>query len=183
MEIVQHNTVIRKVRKTQHENPEFGHTRVTFFLKPAKKYISIKGRGETQKTINFGGKLSFILSVLFTERLQSQLHIFSLLLPIITPQPCALNAEFQHFILRFNKNFLTLRIPLKEGIGGEKRPKDRVKSLWYLLLQTPNPVTYYLQALLHPKHTVQAIFTAVTNLILITPTAFLLVKEIIKWYL
>jgi hypothetical protein len=38
---------------------------------------------------------------------------------MITLEPCALNAEFQHFIPRFNKNFLTLQIPLKEGIGGE----------------------------------------------------------------
>jgi hypothetical protein len=45
---------------------------------------------------------------------------------IITLEPCALNAEFQHFILRFNKNFLSLLIPLKEGIVGERRPKDRV---------------------------------------------------------
>jgi hypothetical protein len=38
---------------------------------------------------------------------------------IITLKPCALNAEFQHFILRFNKISLgTLQIPLKEGIGG-----------------------------------------------------------------
>jgi hypothetical protein len=33
-------------------------------------------------------------------------------------EPCALNAEFQHFIPRFNKNFLTLRTSLKAGIGG-----------------------------------------------------------------
>jgi hypothetical protein len=44
---------------------------------------------------------------------------------LITLQPCALNAEFQHFILRFNKNFLTFGIPLKEGIVGESRPKGR----------------------------------------------------------
>jgi hypothetical protein len=43
-------------------------------------------------------------------------------------EPCALNAEFQHFIPRFNKNFLTLQTSLKEGIGGENRPKDRVKT-------------------------------------------------------
>ncbi len=40
---------------------------------------------------------------------------------IITLKPCALNAEFEHFILRFNKISLgTLQIPLKEGIGGER---------------------------------------------------------------
>jgi hypothetical protein len=37
-----YNRVIRKVRKTQHQNPEFGHTRVRFKKKPAKKYISIQ---------------------------------------------------------------------------------------------------------------------------------------------
>jgi hypothetical protein len=37
--------------------------------------------------------------------------------------------NFQHFIPRFDKNFLTLWTSLKEeGIGGENRPKDRVKT-------------------------------------------------------
>jgi hypothetical protein len=36
-------------------------------------------------------------------------------------KPCALNAEFQHFIPRFNKNFLTLGTSLKEGDRGVKR--------------------------------------------------------------
>jgi hypothetical protein len=35
-------------------------------------------------------------------------------------EPCTLNAEFQHFIPRFNKNYLTLQTSLKEGIGGWK---------------------------------------------------------------
>jgi len=55
-----------------------------FLKKPAKKYINIQeggeGGGETQKTINFGSKLSFILYFLFPERLHYGLHIFSLLL-------------------------------------------------------------------------------------------------------
>jgi hypothetical protein len=35
--------VIRKARKTQHQNPEFGHTQgEIFFCKPAKKYIKLK---------------------------------------------------------------------------------------------------------------------------------------------
>jgi hypothetical protein len=33
--------VLGKVRKTQHQNPEFGHTQGEIFLKPAKQYISI----------------------------------------------------------------------------------------------------------------------------------------------
>jgi hypothetical protein len=36
---------------------------------------------------------------------------------IIILEPCALNAESQHFIPSFNQNFLTLLIPLKERIG------------------------------------------------------------------
>jgi di/tripeptidase len=56
----------KKVRKTQHQNPEFGHTQGEIQKKkPAKKYISIQGGVETKKTINFGGKLSFILSFIF----------------------------------------------------------------------------------------------------------------------
>ncbi len=42
-------------------------------------------------------------------------------------EPCALNSEFQHFIPRFNQNFLNLWIPLKEGIGGESRG-DRAET-------------------------------------------------------
>jgi hypothetical protein len=67
--------VIRKVRQTQHQNREFGHSQGEIKKKPAKKYISIQWGGgegewgETQKTINFGSKLSFILSFLFPERL------------------------------------------------------------------------------------------------------------------
>jgi hypothetical protein len=34
--------VIRKVRKTQHQNPEFGHTQGEILKKPAQKYISIQ---------------------------------------------------------------------------------------------------------------------------------------------
>jgi hypothetical protein len=41
-------------------------------------------------------------------------------------EPCALHAEFQHFIPRFNKPLL--QTSLKERIEGEKRPKDRVKA-------------------------------------------------------
>jgi hypothetical protein len=51
------NRDIRKVRRRQHQYPEFGHTQGEIFKKPAKKYISIQGgRGDdTQKTINFDG--------------------------------------------------------------------------------------------------------------------------------
>jgi hypothetical protein len=69
----------------------------------------------------FGGKLGFILSSLFLGASTAATYIFTAFICrtiIIVLEPCALNAEFQHFIPRFNKNFLTLRIPLKEGVGG-----------------------------------------------------------------
>ncbi len=63
-------TVIHKVRKTQHQNPEFGHTQgEIFFLKLQKKAHQHSTGDETHKTINFGGKLSFILSFHSPERL------------------------------------------------------------------------------------------------------------------
>jgi hypothetical protein len=46
---------------------------------------------------------------------------------IIALEPCALNAEFQHFIPRFNKISLLCR-PLKEGIGGEREGDVKDKS-------------------------------------------------------
>jgi hypothetical protein len=55
-----------------------------------------------------GGKLSFMLSFLFPERLHSTVGTYVFTVPtctttIITLEPCALNAEFQYFILRFDK--------------------------------------------------------------------------------
>ncbi len=40
-----YNTVICKVRKTQHQNPEFGHIQGEIKKKSAKKYISIQVGG------------------------------------------------------------------------------------------------------------------------------------------
>jgi hypothetical protein len=76
---------------------------------------------QTSFSTNFGAKLSFIPSFLFPECLRCcYIYIFTpptCTTTIITYEPCALYAEFQHFILRY---FLTLRIPLKEGTGGER---------------------------------------------------------------
>jgi hypothetical protein len=65
----------------QHQKPEFGHTRVRFEKKLQKSTLEhSKGGGggvwgsESHKTIiNFGGKLSFILSLLCPKRLPVQL--------------------------------------------------------------------------------------------------------------
>jgi hypothetical protein len=43
-------------------------------------------------------------------------------------EPCALNAEFQHFIsYSYNKTSYFADL-IKEGTEGEKWPKDRVKT-------------------------------------------------------
>jgi hypothetical protein len=48
---------------------------------------------------------------------------------IIILEHCALNAEFHQFIPRCNKISLPCGyLPLKEGFGGERRPKDRAKT-------------------------------------------------------
>jgi hypothetical protein len=104
-----HNRVIRKARKTQHQNPEFGRTQGEIKRKPAKKVHEHSTGDETQKTMNFGGKLSFIVSFLFPERLHCCYIYFTATnrtTTIISLEPCALNAEFQHFILTFNKKGL-----------------------------------------------------------------------------
>jgi hypothetical protein len=67
---------------------------------------------QTSFCTNFGGKLSFILSFSFFLS-ASVAATYIPICTIITLEPCPLNAEFHHFILRFNKNFLTLQITLK----------------------------------------------------------------------
>jgi hypothetical protein len=54
-------------------------------------------------TTNFDGKLSFILSFIFLSTSTTATYIFTAPTTVLTLKPCALNAEFQHFILRFNK--------------------------------------------------------------------------------
>ncbi len=77
---------------------------------------------------NFGGKLSFILSILFPERLHcsAATYIFTAhacTSTIISLEPCALNAEFQHFMLRYNKQKFYYRKWVK---AGPKEGEDRV---------------------------------------------------------
>jgi hypothetical protein len=79
---------------------------------------------QTSFSTNFDRKLSFILCSFFLSARIAAIYIFTApacTTIIITLEPCALNAEFQHFIPRFNKNFFTLWIRLKKGIGGESR--------------------------------------------------------------
>ncbi len=113
---VKDNRVIRKVRKTQHQNPEFGHPepwvwslhRVGFKKKGAKKCISIQGGMKLRKpsilVVNWVSScLSFLLSASTAAT-----YIFTAPIcttTIISLELCALNAEFKHFILRLNLYF------------------------------------------------------------------------------
>jgi hypothetical protein len=61
---------------------------------------------QTSLSTNFGGKLSFIASFLFPVRSTAATYICTAptcTTTIITLEPCALNAEFQHFILRLTR--------------------------------------------------------------------------------
>jgi uncharacterized membrane protein len=93
-----HTRVIRKVIQIQHQNPEFGHTQGEIFKNHAKKYISIQLREPSILMVNWVSScLSFFLSAstaatyIFTAPTSTN--------AIISLEPCALNAEFQHFIL------------------------------------------------------------------------------------
>jgi hypothetical protein len=76
-----------------------------------------------KKNINFGGKPSTEFHPVFPfssapPMAATEVYIFTApnctTTTIISLKPCALDAELQHFILRFNKKMsFTLRIPLK----------------------------------------------------------------------
>jgi hypothetical protein len=88
---------------------------------------------QTSFSSNFGSKLSFILSFFFFFFLSASTattYIFTgptCTTDIITLEPCALNAEFQHFILRLIK-FPYFADTTERGDRGESRPKDRVET-------------------------------------------------------
>jgi hypothetical protein len=69
---------------------------------------------QTGFSTNFGGKLSFIMPFLFPECLHCCYICFpTCIITIISLEPYALNVQFQHFILRFNKISLLCRYPWK----------------------------------------------------------------------
>ncbi len=84
---------ICKVRKRQHQNPEFVHKDGDIKKEPAKKN-NIQQRVKLRKP-------SFFLSA---STLPTYIFIVPTCIASMIPLgPYALNAEFQHFILRYNK--------------------------------------------------------------------------------
>jgi hypothetical protein len=71
---------IRKVRKRQHQYPEFGHTQGEIFKKPAKKYVSIQAGGGLRKP-SILTVPEFHPVFLFSRAPPLLLHRFSLLKP------------------------------------------------------------------------------------------------------
>jgi hypothetical protein len=56
-------------------------------------------------------------------------------------EPCALNADFQHFIPKFNKISLLYGYP-KRRVWGERRPKDKVILQIILVFTLTRPKTF-----------------------------------------
>ncbi len=109
---VVNNRTIHNVMQLGSEDGKFYHTR------PSNTYLEIQNRiteTQTSLSINFGGKLSFILSFFFPKHLHCCYIYFHCSYLYNYYNTCALYAEFQHFILRFNKNSLLCRYHWKRG--------------------------------------------------------------------
>jgi len=79
---------------------------------------------QTSFSTNFGGKLSFILSFFLLSACAAVTYIFTAptcTTIIITLEPCALNAETQHFIPRFNKKIPNFANTIGRGDRGRKQ--------------------------------------------------------------
>jgi hypothetical protein len=87
--------------------------------RPSNAYQGMKfykTKAQTIFSTNIGGKLSFIPYFLFPQGLPCcYIYVFTdrtCKTTIVTLEPCALNAEFQYFILKFNKISLLCRYHL-----------------------------------------------------------------------
>ncbi len=100
-----------------------------FYLRRFKrrKNISIPGWGD----LSFCGELRFTLSLLFF--LSASMTAPTCKATIISLEPFALNADFQHFIPTSNK-FHYFMDTLERRVWGERRHKDRVTLQIILIL-------------------------------------------------
>jgi hypothetical protein len=136
------NKVNHKVRKTKHQ--EFGHTQGEIFIKTCKRvhYHSMGVRLKKPSILVVNWVLS-CLSFCLSDSIVAT-YIFTTptcTTTIITFKPCALDAKFQHFILRFNKISLLCRYHWKRGLwvkGGSKTNDFASNSNRLLWLQFDN---------------------------------------------
>jgi hypothetical protein len=124
-----HNREIRTVRKTQHQQPEFGPKPGEIRKNQQNKVHQHSLGGRAGNSIFLGGKLSFILYwplFPFSWAPPLLLHIFSLLLPTL------LLSNLVHYMLSFSISypywikFLYFAYPIERGVWRRKETKDRV---------------------------------------------------------
>jgi hypothetical protein len=65
---------------------------------------------------------------------------------IVSLKPCALNADFKHFILRFIKFPYFMDTSERRVWGGERRPKDRMTSQIILIFTLNTPQNIYIRS-------------------------------------
>ncbi len=144
--------MFRIVRKTQHQNPEFGPNLYEIPKKNLHKSTVGFNRGKTQKCtilIFFGGgEVSFILfwpalSLLLSASTAAATYIFTA--PTCTttkvPQTWCIKCWVSAFHTQIKWNFITLRISL-DGLGGWKEAQrhggeDTVTSLRNTVIHIP----------------------------------------------
>jgi hypothetical protein len=68
--------------------------------------------------------------------------IIYILAIMISLEPCALNADFQHFIPRFNTISFFYGYPWKKGLGVKEGPKDKVTLQIILVFTFTCPKTF-----------------------------------------
>jgi hypothetical protein len=102
---------------------------VRFLKNLQESTLTFKGEGENKKTVNFCGKLSFILFspfffvILSTSIIATYIFIiFTYTTIIISFEPYGLNVELQQFIFKSNKFPYFVDIT-KIRAWGEKTPK------------------------------------------------------------
>ncbi len=84
-------------------------------FKKEKKTIAFKGGGTSVFVVNWVSPcLPFFFSASITTCKAT----------IISLEPCALNADFQHFILKFNKISLLYGYPWKNGLGWKEAQRQ-----------------------------------------------------------
>jgi hypothetical protein len=127
----QYNRVFHKVRKASTRSLSWVQNRLrSLNPKPTKKYISLQGGRWNSEMHHFLCQTEFhpvlIPSFLFPERLHCcyiYFHCSYMYNYYTCLKPYSLNAEFQHFIPKFNKTSALCAPQSKRGSGVKRGPK------------------------------------------------------------